>query len=159
MRLIAHRGNKNGPNKEMENRPEYILDTLSLGYNCEIDVRYIGEDFYLGHDDPDYIIEIDFLLRNSNSLWIHCKNIEALHILLNHPELNIFWHQDDNYTLTSKNYIWCSPNMDTTKKSIIVMPEWHNFEISNNAFGVCSDYIYKIEDMIKSKVTSFTSNT
>ena len=37
MKLIAHRGNINGP-CERENSPEYILETINLGYDCEIDV-------------------------------------------------------------------------------------------------------------------------
>ena len=45
MKLIAHRGNINGPNPEMENNPEYILNTLSLGYDCEIDVHLINNNF------------------------------------------------------------------------------------------------------------------
>jgi hypothetical protein len=148
MILIAHRGNLNGPNKNLENHPDYILQTLNLGYECEIDVRYINEQLFLGHDNPDYKIEIDFLIKNSKKLWIHCKNIDALDYLLDFEDLNIFWHQEDEYTLTSKGYVWSYPKMKTITKSIILMPEWNNFEFSNLGYGICSDYIYKLEKLI-----------
>lgn len=147
MKLIAHRGNINGPNPEFENRPEYILNTISLGYDCEIDVRYIKNEYYLGHDSPDYLINLDFLLDNSNKLWIHCKNFEAFDKLIQIQELNIFWHQDDEYTLTSHKYIWCYPNMKTSERSIILMPEWYNFEFEKG-YGICSDYIIKIKQLL-----------
>jgi len=144
MKLIAHRGNLNGPN-DRENQPTYILESLILGYDCEIDVRYIDGFLFLGHDNPDYEINISFLLNNSEKLWIHCKNVEALDFLLDYSSLNIFWHQEDNYTITSKGFIWCYPKMKTTNKSIILMPEWNNFEIPETGYGICSDYIVKLK--------------
>lgn len=58
MKLIAHRGNIFGPNTENENKPEYILQTIQLGYDCEVDVHYIENEYYLGHDHPYYKISI-----------------------------------------------------------------------------------------------------
>jgi hypothetical protein len=144
MHFISHRGNTNGPTPN-ENSPQTILNTLLL-YDCEIDVRFINNDFYLGHDSPDYKISLSFLLDHSSKLWIHCKNIEALSELIQYPQLNIFWHQEDDYTLTSHGWIWSYPNMKIVNesKSIILMPEWNNYESINqypNCYGVCSDYI------------------
>lgn len=152
MKIIAHRGNINGPNIENENKPEYILKTLNLGYDCEIDVRIINKELYLGHDSPTYNVSINFLLNNSNKFWIHCKNIEALDFLHNYPELNIFWHESDKYTLTSKKYIWSYIGVNTTQNVICVMPElaYDNFiEIVNDKkqkkelYGICTDYCIK----------------
>jgi hypothetical protein len=140
MKIIAHRGNLYGPNPDKENRPHYIMEALNKGFDCEIDVRYINNKWFLGHDTPDYEIIIDFLLENSDKLWIHCKNIGALHKLLEYPQLNIFWHQEDDFTLTSKGYIWTFPGKEITERSIAVMPEWTKKEIPENAFGVCSDF-------------------
>ena len=62
-------------------------------------------------------------------------------------ELHYFWHQEDNFTLTSKNYIWTYPGKTYTPKSIIVMPEW-NKNIDEfvdlrayDCYGICSDYV------------------
>ena len=148
MRLIAHRGNIHGPNVEDENKPQYILNSISHGYDCEIDVRYIDDVLYLGHDEPSYRIELSFLIENCNKLWIHCKNIEALDYLIPYKCLNVFWHQEDNYTLTSHNYIWCYPKQPSTKRSIILMPEYDNFNIDKYAFGVCSDYVSRINENV-----------
>ena len=50
MKLIAHRGNIDGPSDE-QNSPDYIDNALSLGYDAEIDVRYdpLTTVFWLGH--------------------------------------------------------------------------------------------------------------
>lgn len=153
MKLIAHRGNINGVNKIKENLPEYILEAINLNYDCEIDIRLIDNVLYLGHDTPSYKIDINFLLNNSMKLWIHCKNYEALGYLIQYKELNIFWHQTDEYTITSKGYIWCYPEQTPPKKSIsiILMPELNNFNsLKDNmeCYGICSDYIKTIENYI-----------
>jgi hypothetical protein len=153
MKLIAHRGNINGVNKIKENEPGYILEAIKLKYDCEIDVRLIDNILYLGHDLPSYQIDINFLLNNSTKLWIHCKNYEALGYLIQYKELNIFWHQTDEYTITSKGYLWCYPEQTPPKKSIsiILMPELNNFNsLKDNmeCYGICSDYINTIENYI-----------
>jgi hypothetical protein len=152
MKYIAHRGNLNGPNLVDENKPEYILKAIGSGFECEIDVRYIHGEWFLGHDTPDYKIELDFLLNNSEKFWIHCKNIEALNKLIQFSQLNIFWHQNDDYTLTSKNFIWCYPGkIILLGNSITVMPEWNNFYLSENCCGVCSDYVDFLRHSIPNK--------
>ena len=78
MKLIAHRGLVNGPDSNLENLPGQILLSLQAGYDCEIDVHLINNELYLGHDAPTYKITVDFLLKNQDKLWIHCKNMDAL---------------------------------------------------------------------------------
>ena len=95
MKLIAHRGNYSGSNKEKENSIDYIINAIKNGYDVEIDIRKIDNNLYLGHDHPQYIVNLDFLLNYSQFLWIHCKNIEALTYLINYNELNIFGHDYD----------------------------------------------------------------
>jgi len=51
---ISHRGNINGRIEEAENRPDYIEDTLRLGYDVEVDVWFLDGKFYLGHDEALY---------------------------------------------------------------------------------------------------------
>ena len=68
MKLIAHRGNLYGPNPSQENNPEYIINTIQHNYDCEIDVHYINGKYFLGHDNPDYKINLDFLLSLSKHL-------------------------------------------------------------------------------------------
>lgn len=153
MRLIAHRGNIDGPNPLEENRPEYIDNAIELGYDVEIDIRYdIADDgFYLGHNDPQYVVTSYWLAQRMDKLWIHCKNIEALyHFASKTGGYNYFWHQEDDFTLTSKNYIWTYPGKSYTPKSVIVMPEWQleqDFDSLRiyNCFGICSDFIFRLK--------------
>ena len=149
MKLIAHRGNIEGTNSSEENRLEYIEDAIDKGYDSEIDLWYdvFDDKMYLGHDSPDYLVDMSWLCEHKENLWIHCKNIEALYKFSSGiNKFNYFWHQNDDYTLTSMGYIWTYPSKVYTTKSIVVMPE--TFIESDlkellmyNCYGICSDYV------------------
>jgi acid phosphatase class B len=139
MFLISHRGNINGANPIEENSINYILKAINLGFNVEIDVWFIDNSFYLGHDKPQYKIDHDFL--TNEKLWCHAKNINAL-IEMSKYSIHYFWHDKDEFTLTSKNYIWAYPCKNINKNTIVVLPEIHNIDTSG-CKGVCSDYIIK----------------
>ena len=150
MRLIAHRGNLNGPKPLEENNPEYIEIAISKGFDVEIDIRYdtFDNQFYLGHDNSQYVVTAYWLAQHMQKLWIHCKNIDALHHFATKTGgYNYFWHQNDDFTLTSKNYIWTYPGKPYTSMSVIVMPEWnknpnHLKELKvYNCYAICSDYV------------------
>ena len=140
MILISHRGNINGKNIPLENNPGYIRDAIHLGYNVEVDIWYHNNTFWLGHDNPEYQIGLYFLLENSDKLWCHAKNIEAIVEMKKEKNINCFWHQKDDITLTSKGYIWAYPGKQPIKNSIAVMPEIHNDNL-DKCIGICSDYI------------------
>jgi hypothetical protein len=141
MKLISHRGNLIGPNKDRENDPLYVIDALSYGFDVEIDVWFVDGEFFLGHDEPTYEIEEIFL--ENDRLWCHSKNIESLEKMLLNNKIHCFWHQEDDFTLTSKNIIWTFPTKILKKNSVCVLPERSNYsnEEIKNCFGVCSDYI------------------
>ena len=138
MILIAHRGNTLGRKKELENKPEYILDTLHKGYDVEIDVWSVDKQFYLGHDKPQYKIERSFL--QNKKFWCHAKNIEAFYRMIDDNKIHCFFHDKDKVALTSKGYFWSSSENEMTNKSICVMPP-NSQDLPNNIAGVCSDYI------------------
>jgi hypothetical protein len=58
---------------------------------------------------------------------------------------NFFWHQNDDYTLTSKGYPWVYPGKMVPSNGIFVLPEECDLELSSirdmTIFGVCSDFI------------------
>ena len=148
MILIAHRGLIDGPDVNLENRPQQIELTLSKGFDCEIDVWWIKGEWFLGHDRPDYKIEESFLQQQG--LWLHCKNLDALHNLVG-SELNYFWHQEDDFTLTSHQYIWTYPGKELTTNSIAVQPEardewWQWTRTCKNIAGVCTKYVNQFFD-------------
>lgn len=141
MILISHRGNINGRVPEAENNPEYIVDTIKMGYDVEVDLWVTSGSFYLGHDRPQYKILFNWLVNYQSNLWIHCKNIEAL-VSMKMYAFHYFWHEQDTVTLTSMNYIWAYPGKQPIERSIAVMPEMYNEDI-NKCVGVCSDFILK----------------
>jgi len=144
MILIAHRGNVQGSKPTLENSPEYIQNAINLGYDVEVDVWCNSNRLSLGHDEPTYEIEIQWIMERSNKLWIHCKNIEAIEYFNKLiDDVNYFWHEDDVLTLTNTGHIWSTHNID---KGILVMPETFNTFPTENTLGICSDNIksYKI---------------
>lgn len=136
---IAHRGNLDGPSWK-ENQPQYLIDSIDAGYDIELDLWRVSNYLWLGHDGPQYLVTESFLLEIGHAAWIHCKNLDALHFLnTTFPQLNYFWHQGDDYTMTSQGYIWAYPNKDITGNVVIVDLDNSNYN-SINAMGVCSDY-------------------
>lgn len=140
MLIIAHRGNLNGPDTLTENTIESIDKSIKSGFMVEIDIRVIDNKIYLGHDNPSHLIDLDYIKKNRDKLIIHCKNKEALALSCDN-NLHYFWHQDDDYTITSNGYIWIHYGKDipTNKKTIYVLPELAQ-NIKLNCEGVCTDF-------------------
>jgi hypothetical protein len=149
LNLIAHRGLIKGPSKTLENQPQNLRATLEQGYDCEIDLWVFDDRLYLGHDGPQFNVTQAFI--ENPKFWIHAKNLKALRWLTD-TELNYFWHENDKFTLTSKGFIWAFPEQDLTNKSIRLMPEWADPELTtvkeSVCYGVCSDYILKINELL-----------
>jgi len=151
MIYISHRGNINGKNPERENSPDYILEAIEKGYDVEIDVWWNNGKWFLGHDSPTYQINFYELVYDNKKLWLHAKNHEALREIvkyfnyLNIYWLKFFWHQTDDFTLTSNGYIWTYPGKELTIHSICVLPETANYsnEDLKICYGICSDNIEK----------------
>lgn len=137
MYLISHRGNLNGAESENENNPKYLKIAINKGFNVEVDVRFEKEKFYLGHDFSQYEVNKDFLLNEN--IWCHAKTHEAL-LALDKINAHYFWHQEDDYTITSKGFFWTFPGKELLKKSICVLPEKANYK-KIDCLGICSDFI------------------
>jgi len=147
MILISHRGNLDGKSG-FENQPERIDYALSLNLDVEIDLWVKKNEIFLGHDNPEFKIDLDWLYQRAKNIWIHCKNlmaIELLNSLEDSHKLNYFFHDMDFCTLTSKGYVWVYPGKQPVKNSIAVMPEINNDDTSDCS-GICSDYILNYEN-------------
>ena len=143
MKIIAHRGLLDGPNKDKENTPtsiQYCLDNL---IDTEIDIWYENGQWLLGHDYPQYQTNLDFI--SQKGLWIHAKNFEAAD-MLSSKNLVFFWHENDERTLTSNGYWWTFPQKNLGKNSIALMPEWYipldqiRTCLTWNCMAICTDY-------------------
>jgi hypothetical protein len=134
----------------MENHPDHIREALNAGFDVEIDVWVIDRSIVFGHDEPTYQASIVDLNKRC---WIHCKNLEALKYFggIEMNETNAFWHENDDFTLTNKKYIWTNIGKELTTRSIMVMPEVSDETLQNtidvNCAGICSDWIHKIKVM------------
>jgi hypothetical protein len=158
MKLIAHRGLLNGPDVLKENTPEQIEYAIQQGFDVEVDIWYIDSDFYLGHDFATHKITLDFL--NRSQIWAHAKNPDAL-LKLKKNNIHCFWHQEDDYTLTNKGYIWVYPGKPLLDSCILVLPElqtnnWKDLDLSKCS-GICSDYVQNIRNDIFGLTTDLTA--
>ena len=143
MILISHRGNLNGRIESLENEPTYIDLAINKGYDVEVDIWCKDKVLWLGHDKPEYEVEFRWFRDRIDKLWVHCKNIDTvIYFKECEYEFNYFWHQEDDITLTSKNYIWAYPGKQPIEYSIAVMPELNNDDIYQCS-GICSDNIEK----------------
>ena len=135
MIIIAHRANVNGIDEKNENRPEAIQKALEMGFHVEIDLWVVDEKLYLGHDKPQYSIDLPFL--QNSKLWIHCKNKDALELMNRTEDVHYFWHQTDTYTLTSKGYVWTFVGADLTENSVCVLPK--ETQDVRKCYAICTD--------------------
>jgi hypothetical protein len=144
MRLIAHRGNIKGSNPSLENSPTYIDVALMRGFDAEIDMRIVGGQIYFGHDEPEYRVELAWISDRQESLWVHCKNTEALSFCIE-KNIHCFFHNTDDYTITSQGFVWAYPGKPpTSTKCICVMPEKIDKQDLQLYFGICSDNILSV---------------
>ena len=163
--LISHRGNLAGPNRERENHPDYIDEAINAGFEVEVDMWLIDEKhWWLGHDAPQYKVDPDWLLHKCTTLWIHCKNCYALEGLarydIGHRDyFRYFFHQDDQYTLTSNRHVWAYPTATPIIGAIIAVPELFYTQnqvetelLAKNVIGgVCSDYVSRYAEFLNRK--------
>lgn len=139
MIYIAHRGNITGPKPDLENRPDYITAAADLKFDVEIDVWCFdpdGKTCWLGHDKPQYVVPTSWV--NKPEFWCHAKNARALAVLRQN-DIHCFWHQTDDFTMTSKGYIWTYPGKQPTTHSVIVVQD--DQQPDERFVGVCSDYV------------------
>ena len=144
MILISHRGNIYGPNKKLENKISYLNEALILGFDVEVDVWSLKGSLYLGHDQPQHKVNKEFL--QNKKVWCHAKNLDAL-TALKKIKSHFFWHEKDQYTITSKGFIWTYPGKKFSKESIVVLPEIFSKKKKFNCKGVCSDYIFNYRSL------------
>ena len=150
MLLISHRGNLTGPNKDLENSAEYVKFAILQGFNVEIDVWWHDNSYFLGHDLPQWKLD-DTTLLTDHRIWCHAKNLAALEKLSLLKEANYFWHQADDFTLTSKGYFWTYPGKELTSNSVCVTNEkllsFNEFS-KIKSYAICSDYVQTLRNFI-----------
>jgi len=142
MIIISHRGNIRGAVPDKENRPSYIDCAIGNGYHVEIDVRSINGELWLGHDEPQYKVDHNWLDKRRHYLWLHCKNLEAAKECWAYHS---FCHTSDSFVYTSTGVIWLhdlSQRID--HNTIIPLIDREDVESFmpgyEKPFGICTDY-------------------
>lgn len=152
MIFIAHRGNIEGPNLAWENKPEYIVNALSEGWDVEVDIWYTDGQFWLGHNSALYEFADYKNLLYDKRVWFHAKDIKTLYQLQQYDVEHYFFHDKDDVVLTSDLCLWTYPGKFLTYNSICVLPEntgtTYTIVDLKQCKGVCSDYIRKYKEKI-----------
>ena len=137
MKVISHRGNLIGKDLKRENNPIYVKQLLQKGMDVEVDVWWARGKWFLGHDFPLHRVSKSFL--SLEGLWCHAKNQQALTKMIRKKKIHCFWHQNDDYTITSRGYIWTYPGKKTGHHAVAVYLPRGKKKLEG-AFGVCTDY-------------------
>lgn len=139
---IAHRGNFKGRQPDLENSPSYILEALKKEFHVEVDAWLYKGKWYLGHDKPTYLVDAPFL--SNSKIWIHAKNLDAYSMLYPDKNFHVFWHDKDEFAITSKGFKWARSDV-ITHDGIMVMPEKsikNTLQLQQGLItplGICSD--------------------
>lgn len=137
---ISHRGNTNGASEDNENDPCYIENAIKFNLFVEIDIWKIKDEFYLGHDAPKYKINLFFLEKYKNFLFLHSKNHNAFEFFYK-SGFETFWHSLDDFCLTSKGKIWSKPGGCKILDRIEVQLTYSDDISMSDLSGICSDEI------------------
>lgn len=146
MILYSHRGNLNKRDIDNENKPLIIDKAINKGFRVEVDIRYINGSYWLGHDNPEYKVSLDWIVDRRNELLIHCKNLRSIYELSNCAyRLAYFAHKKDQYSLINNGLIWVDDiSLKLNKKCIIPLIAQKDVEnyykYANIVGGICTDY-------------------
>jgi len=154
MKIISHRGNINGPVPEKENRPSYIDASIGLGYDVEVDLRFIDGEFWLGHDEPQYKINESWMEPRKEKIWYHCKDIESsLELIKINKGYKFFCHTKDDYVITSIGKLWVHDLLNKINEDCIIpllgLSDIDNYK-NNKPYAVCTDYVYECKTLLNS---------
>lgn len=141
MILISHRGNINGANPDSENCPDYVFEAIRLGYDVEVDVWKVGDKWFLGHDAPEYEVDINSL--PIDKIWFHAKDMESF-ISLFYSGAHVFYQTTEVVVVTNKGHLWYHTG-HVSMYGICVLPEKNGFLVFDTSSGICSDYIERFK--------------
>jgi hypothetical protein len=109
---IAHKGNYAGQNVDRENTVEYIEEAIAAGYNVKVDAWLMEDKWMLGQHWPATEVPRSFFERPE--IWTHAKNLVGYVSLYNNPKVHVFWHNKDDFAITSKGIKWARNYIETS---------------------------------------------
>lgn len=142
MKFISHRGNLYGADPEKENDPRYIEKAM-LHCDVEVDLFFLDECFWLGHDFPKHQISLSWIEKYKKNIWFHCKNLEAAWKIGQINSTKFFCHSSDPYVLINTGHIWVHDlSLDLSSQCIIPLIDLQSLIKfpKEKVFAICSDY-------------------
>lgn len=139
---IANRGNYNGINSQRENTVSYIEEAIAAGYDVKVDAWLIDTTWHLGSDFPKEIVDLSFFERPC--VWTHAMNLIGYVSLYNNPKAHTFWHNKDEFAITSKGIKWARTHI-LTYDGVLALPEYNDYHTNLlrmeqiDPLGVCSN--------------------
>ena len=72
MEIISHRGNLTGPSPELENTVASVEMAANF-FKVEIDIRKLNGEYFLGHDEPEHKVSLQWLNYTETSFFFIAK--------------------------------------------------------------------------------------
>lgn len=144
--IFSHRGNLNGI-RVGENRFDRIGEVIDNGLHVEVDIWQIGSLYYFGHDRPEHLTNLESLGRLKEKTLFHAKNLQALESLLL-GDYHVFWHQEDDFALTNRNFIVTYPGQPLTYRSIVMQPDRYTVAALKGVYAICTDYPLRWKEVL-----------
>lgn len=171
-KIIAHRGNIDGPHPELENAPGYLEDAVNHGFDIEVDVRILSDgynapvpsnpdwldyDLFLGHDRPIWRMQqpgiARFIEKYGGVCWFHAKDPFTFRQFRLHPlRPRVFFHDRDLITAVSNSdYLWGLPEAGGIHDLIVMNADAVRFPENGLVAGLCTDWAYLASRSVAAK--------
>lgn len=136
MLIISHRGNTEGET-QAENTQSAVDEALTAGFDVMVDVWWDSGQYMLGTNAPVESVAASWLRRPR--MWCRARNLEAI-VAMQADSIHCFWIEDDAYTITSRNGLWCRPgNFHPTGVTIVPGGPESVPATPGGMGGVCTD--------------------
>jgi hypothetical protein len=152
MIIYAHRGNVSGISPR-ENHPDFIRLALEQGFGVEVDLWQVEGRWLLGHDGPQFPIEIAAFDRPDVIFHLKTPHLPSLAFA------DAFALDQDPYALTLRGRLWTNYGQPVSATSIACAPELvrateplAEFAARcSQAFGVCTDHASELQQILKGR--------
>lgn len=153
MKIYSHRGNLSGKTLR-ENEPAFLQECIAAGFHVEVDLRFVDGDYYLGHDEPIYRINLEDFDRKEIIFHLKTPHVPPLR------HADAFAIENDNYVLTLRGLLWANYGQAPTPQSVMCSPELvgdarpiDDFvrAMQQGAAGICTDYPLLVRDVLAAR--------
>lgn len=149
MRIISHRGNLFGSDRDRENHPEQIDFVLkNTNFDVEIDIWCRDGNILTGHDYPKYQYHIrDIFDPDFYRIYYHCKDVATFeYMVTNYPKLKYFFQDKDQACqIGSTKYLWLNKGIFCRNGITVDDPTAYSIKeqlariASARGIGICTD--------------------